>query len=94
MAFSDMILMHVLIYSTTPQFTQTPLCLSGATDNTYDGTYNYFTTKLTPWSGVWYNDGNRQYLYAFDFGNNTVEWRVGSSYSNSSAHLACANPNS
>ena len=84
----------ISIQLTTSQFTQTSLCLSGAADISYDGTYDYIYTKSNPWSGVWHNHNNQQYLYAWDFGNNTVEWRVGASYANADAYLTCPSSNS
>ena len=71
-------------------FTKDSLCLTGANDSSYDGTYNYYTTKSDPPGAVWYNPYNEKYLYPWNY-TTSVAWRVGDEYNDSSAHLTCSN---
>ena len=91
MAATLLIVLSGLTQLSISQFTKSPLCLQGATDSTYDGTYSYFITKYSNGQGgVWRNYQNGQYLYPWDYQTTGVAWRVGASYTNSTAHLSCS----
>ena len=94
MAVTLLIVLYGLIQLSVSQFTKTSLCLQGVTNSSYDGTYYYYTTKFNNGQGgVWRNYENGQYLYPWDYQNNQttgVTWRVGISYTNSTAHLLCS----
>lgn len=64
------------------------LCLTGAVTKSHDGTYKYWKTVYNPNGLVWYNSHNGLFLFPWDYGT-VVEWRVGPTYTNSSAYIAC-----
>ena len=64
------------------------LCLSGADALELDGTYVYLTTILKPHGLVWRNSERDEYLYPWDFGDENISWRVGSSYHAPDAFLS------
>ena len=83
---------HACPAPTPVPFTNASVCLSGATDSSYNGEYDYFTKISKPSGGVWYNSVNRKYLYPWDYGH-SVYWKVGDSYLSETAHLQCETSN-